>query len=101
MPPPTKYPGDDHSGCHTSRSEYVAGCRGRPRANDAVRLGRVRASQINACSACAGKARQGGETGKRLLDEATAALMLPIAATGVFSRLNVTTRPVAGSWRPS
>ena len=101
MPPPTKYPGDDHSGCRTSHSEYLAGRRGRRRANDEPRLGRLRASQINACSACAGKARHADETDKRLLDEARAALMLPIATTGVFSRLNVTTRPVAGSWRPS
>ncbi len=93
MPPPTECSGDDHSGCHTGHSEYVVGRRGRRPANDEA--------QINACGACAGRARQGGETGKRLLDEATAALMLPIATTGVFSRLSVTARPVAGSWRPS
>jgi len=93
VPPPPEYPRDDHSGCHTSHSEYVAGRRGRRRANDEA--------QINGCRTCAGKARQGGETGKRLLDEARAALMLPIATAGVFSRLNVTARPVAGSWRPS
>ena len=67
--------------------------------------GRLRASQINAYRACAGKvagqAGPGGETGKRLLDEATAAPILPIATTGVFSRLNVAARPVAGSWRPA
>ncbi len=37
---------------------------------------------------------------KRLLDEALAALMLPIATTGVFDRLNVTARPVGGTWGP-
>jgi hypothetical protein len=36
----------------------------------------------------------------RLLDEALAALMLSIATTDVFNGLNVTTRPVAGSWGP-
>jgi AhpD family alkylhydroperoxidase len=67
-------------------------------------LVRLRASQINACSVCAGtgagKARQDGETDNRLLDGALAALMLSIATTGVVNRLNVTARPVAGTWGP-
>ena len=68
-------------------------------------LARLRASQINGYSACADtgacEARQDGETDKRLPGEALAALMLSIVTTGVFSRLNVTTRPVAGSWGPA
>jgi AhpD family alkylhydroperoxidase len=67
-------------------------------------LARLRASQINGYRACAdtgaGKARQDGETDKRLLDQALAALTLSIAATDLFNRPNPTTRPVARTWGP-
>jgi hypothetical protein len=46
------------------------------------------------------KARQVGETGNRLFDEALAAPMLSIVTTGVPNGWNVTARPVAGTWGP-
>lgn len=104
MPPPIKTPRITLGAALATQSQWPAAeADGAP----ATKLdsGRLRASQIDGYSACAGKglgkARQAGETGKRLLDEALAALMLPIARTGVFSRINVTTRPVAGRWRPA
>lgn len=83
-------------------------------------LAHLRASQINGCSSCVhsgtGQARKAGETDDRLATVAawrdipfftdaeraalalTEALVLVIATTNVFNRLNITTRQVAGAW---
>jgi AhpD family alkylhydroperoxidase len=62
-----------------------------------LELVHLRASQINGCSFCvdlgARSARRAGETDQRGL----AALILMIATTNLFNRLNATTRQVAGS----
>src|SRR6266403_2087710 len=74
-----------------------------------LELVHLRASQINGCSFCvdsgARSARKAGETDERLFAEAArhydeqglAALILMIATTNLFNRLNATTRQVAGS----
>ena len=83
----------------------------------------LRASQINGCSFCCESgschAKASGETDERLFavaawreapyftdasaarhydERGLAALLLMIATTNVFNRLNVPTRQVAGSW---
>ena len=62
-----------------------------------LELAHLRASQINGCSSCVDSgsrsARKAGETDERQL----AALILSIATTNLFNRLNVATGQVAGS----
>jgi AhpD family alkylhydroperoxidase len=87
---------------------------------ETLALVHLRASQINGCSSCvqagAAGARKAGEGEDRLAtvaawrdapyftaarhydEEGLAALLLSIATTNVFNRLNAPTRQIAGAW---
>ncbi len=62
-----------------------------------LELVHLRASQINGCSACVDSGARSAKKG-HYDEHGLAAVILMIAVTNLFNRLNATTRQVAGAW---